>query len=557
MQGERLLEGVRILALASIGLGVGLHYARMGYMPLDHSVCFDGGWRVLCGQVPFRDYVAPSGLTVHALQAVFFALFGVTWFAYCLHAAVFNALAVLGVDRLLVLLGLERAWSSVFALCTAFVFFPPVGVPMMDSHAFFFSLAALLAALAAARAASARTRRWSAYAVGPLLALAFLSKQIPSVFFLPATLALALWSLDRRRTTFVRVLAGLAATAAVCALALAALGVDWELVDTYWRRLPSAEGSRRLALFSSPQSLVHRFVETWRDLGLLSPAAAFGAGLAGLLLPLLPARFRRGAALSRTWPCCALAVFLTLAALFFVTWTFNQEEIGVPLVFAASGCVAAASLHLSASAREHGKPRLAGALWLALPLLAAAAVLDAWAFAREVDATRRANDLVFDARAAGEASRELPEGLAYLRWCVPKLVRYSPGDLCALVEYLRARAGGVFLLGDTSIVYGLSGKESVAPSLWFHPGLTAPRPYDRGFERYQALLLRRFRELDVQTVVVEGERTWVGYRANPGKKPPEFAYFTLATWPKLARLVEERRRAERSFGPFRAIELGP
>ncbi len=428
---------------------------------------------------------------------------------------------------------------------------------MMDSHAFFFSLAALLAALAAARAAGERTRRFSAYAVGPLLALAFLSKQIPSVFFLPAALLLALWSLDRRRTTFLRMLAGLLATAAACALALAVLGVDWELVDTYWRRLPSAEGARRLAYFPSLRSLALRFAETWRDLGSCSLAAAFGAGLAGLLLPLLPAWRRAGAQLRRAWPCCALAVFLTLASLFFMTWTFNQEEIGVALVFAAAGCVAAACLHLSASARERGRPRLARVLWLAPPALAAAAVLDAWVFAREVDATRRANDLTFDARAAAEASNELPEGLAYLRWSVPGLVQYAPADLRDLIAYLRGRPGGVFLLGDTSIVYGLSGKESVAPSLWFHPGLTVPRPYDRGFGRYQALLMQRIRELDVQTVVVEGERTWAGYRANPGRTPPEFSYLTLATWPRLARLVEERRCAERAFGPFRVIELGP
>src|SRR5688572_13943915 len=191
---SRWLEFARIAALVAFGTALGLHYARMGFMPLDQSISFDGGWRILNGQVPFRDYTAPNGFPVHAIQAAFFALFGVSWLAYCLHAAVFNGLFAALVDRLLRLLGAGAWTSSAFALLSAVVFYPPFGLPYMDQHAFFFSLAGLVAALAAARGASERSRAWCAFAVGPLLLLAYLSKQIPSVFFLPAVAAAALWT---------------------------------------------------------------------------------------------------------------------------------------------------------------------------------------------------------------------------------------------------------------------------------------------------------------------------------------------------------------------------
>ena len=88
--------------LFAIGVGVNLTFGRKGFLPLDQSIVFDGGWRLLSGQVPFHDFVAPSGLVPSAIQAAFDEALGVTWFAYCLHASIINglfAIAVFGVLR--------------------------------------------------------------------------------------------------------------------------------------------------------------------------------------------------------------------------------------------------------------------------------------------------------------------------------------------------------------------------------------------------------------------------------------------------------------------------
>jgi hypothetical protein len=283
----RWLEWLRRCALFAIATAIGLHYAPMGFLPVDQSICFDGGWRILCGQVPLRDYVAPNGFPVHALQALFFAIFGVNWLAYCLHAALANGAAALLVDRFLALLGLDAKWSSVFALATAFVFTPPFGVPYMDTHAFLFSFAALFAALVAIRGASERGRLIGALCVGPLLALAFLSKQIPSVFFLPAVLLIALESEGERARTLLRMLAGFAASAGILLILAGVLGVDWELVRLHVFDLPSEEGAKRLAFVPTLASLGERFSETRAELGLATPVLTLvGSAIVLLSLPL-------------------------------------------------------------------------------------------------------------------------------------------------------------------------------------------------------------------------------------------------------------------------------
>jgi hypothetical protein len=555
MSARRTLEAARLLALAGAGFGLALHYARMGFMPLDQAIVFDGAWRTLCGQVPFRDYTAPNGFPVHALQALFFAVFGVGWLAYALHAAVINGLFVLLVDRLLLLVGLRRWASSAFALASAFALYPPFGAPYMDQHAFFFSLAALAAAVASARSGDARVRRWSGFAVGPLLALAYLCKQIPSVLFVPAVVAVALGSRHGKAKAIWRIAAGAFVASVALLAAAAALGVDWELLDTYWRRLPAEEGARRLGYVPGVASVLARFEETREKLGLWTIGLVHALALAGILLPIAPA-LRRRAGWRDAWGCFVLGEFLMVAGLLFVALTSNDKEIGAGLVFASAGCVAAgferARMELAETGRA-GWARVAVLVQVALVLVAAR---DVRKFDVEVNRTRKVNDVAFDAALADQASTELPEGLGALRWSVPKRVPYSAKDVREVVEFLRGQEGGVFLLGDFGLLYGLTRKVPTSPSLWFHPGLTMPRPYDEGFAEYEARLIENLERESVRWIVLEGEHTWVGYARDPEEVPPKAAWVELGTFPRLAAMVEERGVGERVFGGFRVIEMG-
>jgi hypothetical protein len=535
------------LALFLFGLLVSLYYGRRGYMPLDQSIVFDGGWRILSGQVPFRDYHAPNGFVPHAMQAVFFAVLGVTWFAYCLHAAVINGLFAVLVQRVLKGLGLAGGLALAYGALSALVLYPPFGVPYMDQHAFFFSLLAVAAALCGRRKEEAESVRWTWLLLPTVLLLAGLSKQIPSVFALPVVLVIALF--DTRAKSLRRL--GLLATGTAAALGLLAVlgmlvGVELERLDLYARQLPSKVGESRYGFVPGLVPLVERMRHTADVLGLHSIRLIHAfAGLSIAALVLLW-KARRRDLVAVPFRAALLAEALLVTCLLFIALTSNQPEIGVPFVFLAAGLI-----HLALERTYDGLVRMRAG-WLALAarvlggIVLVVALRDGWVFTSSVNATRVVNDFDWDPVTAAISAPRVHPDLEFMRWQLPAsdhVARYGPAHLADLVEALKEKEHNVLLLSDASIVYGLAGKPSAAPSLWFHPGLTLPMFDDERLADYEQLLLERMDELAVRFVVLDGDHTWIGV--------------SLEHFPRLKERIESRRVGPGArFGPFELIDLG-
>src|SRR5260370_1712675 len=64
-----------------------------GLFLLDHSIAFDGAWRILQGQVPYRDFYMAFPPLMFWIQAVFLRVAGLTFSSMVLSAAVVNLLA--------------------------------------------------------------------------------------------------------------------------------------------------------------------------------------------------------------------------------------------------------------------------------------------------------------------------------------------------------------------------------------------------------------------------------------------------------------------------------
>jgi hypothetical protein len=543
------LDALLAAAVALAGVALGLHYARMGFMPLDHSVVFDGGWRTLCGQVPFRDYHAPSGITPALMQAPFFAVLGVSWFAYALHAALVNgAFGALGY-ALLVRLGLARPAAAVYGLLGTVVLYPPMGVPLMDEHSFFFALLALALAVWAATAARSR-RETAAWLLLPAVTLAgYLSKQVPAIFLPPVIVALALRGSLRESARRIGLMAAgtLAMLIAVAAL-VPLLGIDLERLRLYWFELPAEVGALRLERFGGIAGRLQRVrdaVEILDSLAVpLTLVAAAPVLVAGLALWIAGRRrngieaVRRAHLAPGVVQAALLALVVLAIDLAYIALTNNQPEIGAGLLYLALGL---AHLGLFLLARL-ARPALAATLRVAGVVLLVGAVADAWSFDREFNRTRSANDYTFDPALAASVADELPAGLRFLRWSVPPHYTYTPRDLDELIAFLAARPDPFLLLGDTSILYGLAGKPSTMPSLWFHPRAALPMEDDPRFGAYEDLVLESMRRHGVRFVVQEGERTWMHRR--------------LDQFPRLSALVAERTAHRHTFGPFTVYELG-
>lgn len=529
MRPGKLWDTALGIGAAGFGLLLSLHYGRVGFMPLDQSIVFDGGWRVLSGQVPFRDFTTPSGVIPILLQALFFKLLGVSWLSYCLHAALANGLYCAAVYGILRLLGGGRRLSVGYGGLSGIVFYPPFGVPYLDQHAFFFGAVAVLLAVAAARVRSLRVQTLCLAGLPLTLLLAYLSKQIPAVFFLPL-LALPPWLLPGQRRRTVLVLGASAATAVGVTTLLAGLWqVEARQVLESFVLLPGAAGEARLKSLTSPGQLLLALGMASRSWGLLSGAwvhlAALGFGIH--LLRRHPSPEKTASVLR-----LLLAEHLLLACTLFAMLTKNEPENSIPYVFLALGLV-----QISLAGALVRWPRVARAI---ATTLAITATLDAYRFNARVNETRLV--LGLEDTLPPAAPLDLPAGLDFMRWRDPSFGGYSAEDFSALLAFLRENPGNFLLVGDASILYGLTGRPSVNPVLWFHPRLTLPGRNTPGFGDYERKLIASLGRHHVRYVIVEMNGTFMGTRP---------AYF-----PALVDYIQARIERRRSFGSFDVIELG-
>jgi hypothetical protein len=166
------------------------------FSPTSRS-SWTAGWRILQGQVPYRDFAFHFTPLVFYLQAIFFKGLGFGWSGMVAAAAVLSvacALAVIRIFRLLV------PQSSALALCagllTASLFQTVFGTLWFDQTGFCLCLVSLLCAL---ESNGRRREPWLA-ASGLILMLAALAKQNAAAFFSPVVIGtvsiLAVWPND-------------------------------------------------------------------------------------------------------------------------------------------------------------------------------------------------------------------------------------------------------------------------------------------------------------------------------------------------------------------------
>jgi hypothetical protein len=510
--------------LFAIGVGVNLTFGRRGFLPLDQSIVFDGGWRLVSGQVPFHDFVAPSGLVPSAIQAAFVSVLGVTWFAYCLHASIVNGLFAIAVYGLLRACGATRVEAGGAGALSACFFYPPAGTPFMDQHSFFF-MTLMFLAVAWGTVGAGTTELIAWFAVPILFTLGYLSGQIPVAF---GAVAVAVWVAvqPRRAPRWLAALAAGTAFAACCLVAVHAVWpLDWSAAWTYTVALPlqvagdrtarpGAIGPLRMVLATLVRFPL--WVKMWSlDLALVAA------------IPLVFVRRSRPHWALQVW--LLVTCIVTTAAFLAFTRTLMQTGLALTMVIVGVAIV---------GVRE----TLPGAM--AAPLIAfmgLAAVRDTVVFAATVDIPRLEH-VQFNAAEADRAVGHLPPGLEFMRWSRGPS-GYDADELTALVRFLRESDGNFLLVGDSSILYGLTGKPSVSPVLWMDPRLTMPHPEAPEFVAFERDLIERARRAGVRRIVLDRPKTWT--------------HLTFDHFPQLVALTKNGGCGVRSFGGARVLEICP
>tara|TARA_Y100000590_G_C15743785_1_gene1021239 strand:- start:3094 stop:4683 length:1590 start_codon:yes stop_codon:yes gene_type:complete len=167
-----------VLTLLIFSISINQYYGFIGIFPEDSFIIFNSGYDTLNGYYPFKDYWTTTGPLLDVIQAIFFKIFGVSWFSYILHASFFNFLIALATFLTLSKFGLNINFCFFYALSISILAYPNAGSPFMDHHSNILSTISLFAFILALKTKS--NFYW--FVLPILLCLSFLAKQVPAAY---------------------------------------------------------------------------------------------------------------------------------------------------------------------------------------------------------------------------------------------------------------------------------------------------------------------------------------------------------------------------------------
>ena len=107
-----------LLAAAALNCVLVLALNRHGFNEYDMSPMIDSGWRVYSGQVPGRDFLVTFPPSLYLLTALSFRVFGVTWHALGMGAAVvYGVMLALGVRISHLVRKITSEQAAVWTVC--------------------------------------------------------------------------------------------------------------------------------------------------------------------------------------------------------------------------------------------------------------------------------------------------------------------------------------------------------------------------------------------------------------------------------------------------------
>ena len=158
-------------------ISINQFYGNIGISPMD-SYTFNGGYNVLNGNQPFKDYWVSTGVLLDLIQSIFFKFIGINWFSYVLHASLFNFIITIFTFIILNKFNLKLSYSFFYAILVSIVFYPLPGIPYHDFHALIFSILGIFSFVLEVR--DKKNIHW--FLLPILLILGFFSKQTPSAY---------------------------------------------------------------------------------------------------------------------------------------------------------------------------------------------------------------------------------------------------------------------------------------------------------------------------------------------------------------------------------------
>ncbi|MCP4296044.1 MAG: hypothetical protein GY786_10585 [Proteobacteria bacterium] len=518
--------------------------------PLDQSIVFDGAWRLLTGQWFFSGFTTPVGFVPIVLQAGVFKLVDVSWTSYCLHAAFFNGLFAVMTYVVMRSVLLPRWFSIIIALASGVVFYPPMGTPYMDQHAFFF----LFMGLIAAYSLSSKTNKsgfWIASLVAPIFVLGFLSKHVPTAFALPGVVLLVLLGVsvkDSGKKLLGLFLGALASVAIILWFFPSNILFGPEFKRIVYD-LPSAIGDQRMevmaiegmgsirALYLKPFQVLARH-NTLNSIVLFLPLITLI--IASVMGKLKNMGWKN---LQADLSLIILIWSFHLSSSIFLRVTSNQVENAIPYCFLVVGLCVGWFTRSSVPKKLFGSwyPKFQKAFLVALILIGSNVVYDAYAFNNRVNETRMVQDTPSDQI---EHTQPMIKGLGLngLEYGGPYLSANLRPD--SLILFLNQNPSDrFFLFGDMNFIYALANRQSISPVLWFHSGLTIPDTSTTEFQDFARYLAHQVSSAKPRFVIFENY------------KRSTYTHLRFSQLPELNKWFDKHNLGMEKVGGFDVFEM--
>ena len=463
---------IDLTLLLLVGILTSLLIRRVGNVGIqfeDLSIAFDGGYRILNGQLPFVDFMSPFGPVLYLQQALFFAFLGVSYQAFLVHAIVINLAAM--IITYLIFRPIDRTTALFAASLSGFWFYPPVGAPYVDNTCIFWALVSIYFVFLAYR--GTRESTWlilSGFAAG----LAILTKQ--NLGGLAALGIFAFILVDKRKLrSLVNFLLGLLIPLGLFFLYLLAN----QATADFWHYAVRVHMESGRLQGSLPQIL--NFL--WDVSGPENPLQInhtlwlAEAVLLLMILMVLGRAFKTRD--SERGRLALLAAILIPGHYLFARMSFNDWPIYLSFLGLTAGCLTFT---------------IAPPTWRSISQLALLPILIALGY--HISVTRVVHGLP-------------PANMTYAMQA-PRLegVRVEPGigeDLDDLLRYLDREVSGeeqVFFFGNRALVNAVLDRPSPQPLMWFRAGVTYS---ELDTSRSDHLLLQALIEEDIEWIVIEEE----------------------------------------------------
>ncbi len=171
---------IAIIFLALFSTLFNQFYGYIGILPIDSFLIFNSGFDLLNGYYPFKDYWTIKEPFIDLIQAIFFKLFGVSWFSYVLHASVFNCLVTITTFLIFKKYQLSNNLSFFYSICVAILTYPTAGTPFSDHHTLILCLLSFYTLILAIY----ERKNYFWFLIPVLLGCSFMSKQAPTVYII-------------------------------------------------------------------------------------------------------------------------------------------------------------------------------------------------------------------------------------------------------------------------------------------------------------------------------------------------------------------------------------